>query len=31
MDRLIEKLFEKGRIRGFEDQEIYHESAGETD
>lgn len=27
MDRLIEKLFEKGRIRGFEDQEIYHESA----
>ena len=27
MHRLIEKLFEKGRIRGFEDQEIYHESA----
>lgn len=27
MDNLIEKLFEKGRIRGFEDQEIYHESA----
>ena len=27
MDRLIEKLCEKGRIRGFEDQERYHESA----
>ena len=27
MDRHIEKLFEKGRIRGFDDQEIYHESA----